>query len=76
MERYVIGTTALLLGVVMVVFNRRIGQCQVSSPGRLWARIGLRVAPRFAGVSRMLIVLWGVASMILGTLMLTGIMPM
>ena len=76
MERYVIGAAAVLLGVVMVAFNRRIGQYQVSSQGRLWARLGLRVAPRFAGVSRMLIVLWGLASMILGALMLTGIMPM
>lgn len=76
MEQYIIGTTALLLGVVLVAFNRRIGQWQVSSPGRLWARLGLRVDPRFAGVSRMLVVLWGVASMILGTLMLTGMMPM
>lgn len=70
MERYVIGGVALIVGIVMVVFRRALGELQVRSQNDFW---GFRMGSRSVSVSRSVFLVVGVGFIVAGALILAGI---
>jgi hypothetical protein len=66
----VIGSVAVIFGILAVVFRRRLGEYQVRSQNELW---GFRMGPRSITVSRSAILIVGLALVVMGALMLAGV---
>ena len=69
-ERYVIGSVAVIFGILAVVFRRRLGEYQVRSQKEFW---GFRMGARSITVSRSVILIVGLALVVMGALMLAGV---
>jgi hypothetical protein len=68
-ERYVVGTVAVILGILMIVFRRPFAE-QVHSSNRF---MGVRMGPEAEAAFRKLFVVGGAGFILAGLLMLAGI---